>query len=142
MKNDLTLKKSVSIKAPVSQVWDALTNPELIEQYFFGTRVFSDWKVGSPIIFKGVWQDKGYEDKGHILALEHEKLLTYDYWSNFSGTEDRPENYATITYSLETVNDETVFTITQNGFKDQKTIEHSEQNWGMVLNSLRQLLEK
>lgn len=30
-----------------ADVWDAITNPAKTEQYFYGTRVDSDWKVGS-----------------------------------------------------------------------------------------------
>jgi len=55
MKTELTLKKSYSIKAPASKVWDALTKPELIKQYFFGTETEATWKKGSPIFFRGEW---------------------------------------------------------------------------------------
>jgi hypothetical protein len=30
-----------------------MTNPEIIKQYMFGTNVISDWKEGSPIVWKG-----------------------------------------------------------------------------------------
>ena len=59
----LIAKESISINAPVGKVWDALTNPEVIKQYMFGTNVISDWKEGSPIVWKGEWQGKKYEDK-------------------------------------------------------------------------------
>ena len=28
-------------------------------------------------------------------------VLKYDYWSGFSGLEDKPENYSLVTYTLE-----------------------------------------
>jgi hypothetical protein len=44
---------TAAIEAPVGRVWDALINPRLIKQYFFGTDVTSEWKEGSPIRWKG-----------------------------------------------------------------------------------------
>ena len=37
------------VRAPIERVWDALTNPEMTKQYFFGTTVECDWEVGSPL---------------------------------------------------------------------------------------------
>ncbi len=54
----LIAKASISINASIAKVWDALTNPEVIKQYMFGTEIISDWKEGSPIIWKGEWQGK------------------------------------------------------------------------------------
>ena len=50
--------------APAKNVWEALINPAMIKQYFFGTDVVSDWKVGNSIVWRGTWQGKEYEDKG------------------------------------------------------------------------------
>jgi uncharacterized protein YndB with AHSA1/START domain len=66
MTDTLTLETSVSIKTTKSKVWNALTDPEQIKKYFFGTETVSDWKVGSPITFSGVWEGKPYIDKGTI----------------------------------------------------------------------------
>ena len=136
------LKVTVPIKASKAEVWDALVNPEKIKHYLFGTETKSDWKVGSTITFSGVWEDKPYEDKGTIVAIEPEKTLTYTYWSNFSGTPDIPENYANVGYHLEEQGDETLLTITQDGFKTQEAVERSEGDWGSVLNGLKELVEK
>jgi uncharacterized protein YndB with AHSA1/START domain len=46
-------KSNITIKADAARVWDALTNPELIKQYLFGTEAISDWKEGSSITYKG-----------------------------------------------------------------------------------------
>ena len=59
-----------------------------------------------------------------------------------SGKEDKPENYANVTYELTPGNNETGLTITQDNIADEKTKEHSMQNWRSVLNDLKKLLEK
>ena len=142
MKNTITAKVNISINAPVPKVWDALIKPEIIKQYFFGTEAESDWKVGSPVTFKGEWEGKPYEDKGTVTANEPNRLLSYLYWSSMSGKEDKPENYANVTYELWQRNNATDLTITQDNIADEKTKEHSVQNWKSVLSDLKKLLEK
>ncbi|MEP7373940.1 MAG: SRPBCC family protein [Chitinophagaceae bacterium] len=142
MKSNINGKVSININAPTERVWEALTTPSIIKQYFFGTTAVSDWKAGSPLIFRGEWEGKKYEDKGTILETIPEKLFRYTYWGSMSGIEDKPENYATITYSLEDRNEYTGLTITQENIPDEKMKEHSEKNWNKVLNNLKQLLEK
>jgi uncharacterized protein YndB with AHSA1/START domain len=142
MADNLTLTTSVNINAPVSKVWQGLTDPELIERYFFGTKCITDWQKGSPIIYRGVWEGKEYEDKGNILDIEKNKFIKYNYWSSFSGTEDKPENYANITYQLQEQNGSVVLTVTQEGIKSQEALDHSKANWDMVLNGLKEILEK
>lgn len=142
MKSNITGKASISINASASKVWEALTTPSIIKQYFFGTDAVSDWKVGSPLIFKGEWQGNKYEDKGTILESVPQKLFKYSYWSSMSGMEDKPENYVDVTYALAGNNDGTTLTITQENIPDEKTKEHSEENWRKVIGDLKNLLEK
>src|SRR5512136_2795733 len=100
MNKRLVAKQSVTINAPASKVWDALTNPAVIKRYMFGTNAISDWKEGSPIVFKGEWQGKTYEDKGMILRLEPQRLLQYSHFSPLSGLPDVLEHYHTVTVDL------------------------------------------
>ncbi len=137
-----TLKTSIDFKAPIAEVWKGLTDPAIVKQYFFGTNLKSDLKVGSPITFSGEWDGKTYEDKGVILDANPPQLLKYTYWSSMSGTEDKPENYADITYVLHEANGTTTLTITQNGVKSQEAADHSEQNWQSVFGGLKKLIEK
>src|SRR4051812_30539124 len=99
MKSNITLKVSLPIMAPKSKVWKALTDPDQIKKYFFGTETKTTWQPGTPITFSGEWEGKPYLDKGTVLEVEPEKMLKYNYWSSFSGTDDVPENYANIVYA-------------------------------------------
>jgi uncharacterized protein YndB with AHSA1/START domain len=100
MVENLIAKSSITVNVPVAKMWDALVNPSIIKQYMFGTEVVSDWKVGSPIVWKGIWKDKPYEDKGVILKIMPEQTLQYTHFSPLSGDPDVPENYHTLTYKL------------------------------------------
>jgi len=141
MNDKFTAKAKTTIHAPASKVWDAITRPALIKQYLFGTDVISDWKVGSPIIYKGEWQGKTFEDKGKILKLEPEKLLVSTHWSPLSGVPDTPENHHTVTYALNGTNDSTEVTITQDNNANEKEKAESEQIWRTVLDGMKKMLE-
>ncbi len=132
---------TIVINTHPSEVWDALTRPELIQQYLFGTRVTTDWRVGSPITYRGTWQGKDYEDKGKVLRNEPEKLLVSTFWSSLSGVPDVPENYKTVRYELSAEGGGTQLTITQDNNDNQEEADHSEQNWRMVLDGIKRLLE-
>ena len=142
MKNNITAQVKTTINTTRAQVWNALTKPEIIKQYFFGTDTITDWRPGSPIKFKGEWQGKQYEDKGTILEMEYQSLIKYDYWSSMSGIEDKPENYVIITYRLSGGDNHIMLTITQENIPDKKMKEHSEENWKKVVNDLKNLLEE
>ena len=141
MNNKSTAKATVTINAPISKVWQALVNPEIIKQYLFNTDVISDWKVGSPIIYRGEWEGKPFEDKGKILAVEPEKLLRSTHWSPLSGVPDSPENYHTVTYTLSDRGGSTEVTITQDNNATEGEKAHSEKNWQTVLDGMKSLLE-
>ena len=92
---------TILIDAPTSQVWSVITDPESIQEFMFGTTVVTDWTVGSPINWRGEWKGKAYEDKGVILAVEPGKRLVHTHFSPLSGQADVPENYHTLTWTLE-----------------------------------------
>jgi uncharacterized protein YndB with AHSA1/START domain len=134
-------KATITLNAPASKVWDALIRPELIKEYLFGTEVTTDWQVGSPITYKGTWEGKTYEDKGKVLEVEPGKLLVSTFWSSLSGVPDIPENYQTVRYELATENGGTRLTIIQDNNDSEVGAKHSEQNWQMVLEEMKKLLE-
>ena len=136
-----TAKAEITINAPAAKVWEALISPRMIQQYLFGTQVTTDWQVGSPITYRGVWQGKPYEDKGTILQVEPEKLLVSTFWSALSGLADLPENYNTVSYALSNDGLATRLTITQDNNATAEDASHSEQNWKMVLDGIKKLLE-
>ncbi|MFM7485883.1 MAG: SRPBCC family protein [Cytophagales bacterium] len=141
MKPNLTAQVSIDFRAPKARVWKALTDPTDIKLYFFGTNLVTEWIVGGPIRFVGEWEGKSYEDKGTVLKFDPQKMLQYDYWSSLSGKEDKQENYQMITYRVTEKDGITNVQI----FRDSETEEareHSEQSWKMVLEDMRNLVEK
>jgi uncharacterized protein YndB with AHSA1/START domain len=130
------------VEAPPSRVWTALTDPDDIEKYMFGTHVVTDWKPGSPIVWKGEYEGKTYEDKGEVLEVEPERLLRVTHFSPLSGKEDAPENYHTVTYELEGRGDTTRIALSQDGNESEEAAEHSRTNWEKMLAGLKKVVEE
>ncbi|MBL7698591.1 MAG: SRPBCC domain-containing protein [Chitinophagaceae bacterium] len=141
MGDNLTATASITLNASPERVWKALTTPSEIKQYLFGTDTKSEWKKGSSITYTGEWEGKKYEDKGEIIEIVPNRLLHTTYLSNMSGKEDKPENYSNVIYRLEPTDAQTVLTITQDNNANEKSRDHSQANWNMVLQSLKKLVE-
>ena len=142
MSEKFVASATIAVQASPSRVWEALTKPELIKQYLFGTDVTTDWRVGSSITYRGVWEGKPYEDKGKILEVDPGRLLVSSYWSPLSGVPDVAENYVTVRYEITPETDGSRLTITQDNNKTQADADHSSQYWKMVLDGLKKLLER
>lgn len=143
MRNDLIVSKSIDIHASPSQVWHVLTTPESIKEYLFGTETVTDWKVGNEIVFQGEYEDQTYRDKGVILENVPNQLISYSYWSGFSGLEDKPENYSIITYHLAPkAKNLTEFTWTQQGYANEDVYNHSASGMNAFLEQIKEIAER
>jgi uncharacterized protein YndB with AHSA1/START domain/predicted enzyme related to lactoylglutathione lyase len=124
----------------INTVWNGLTNPSIVKQYFNDTNLVTDLEIGSKIRFNGIYEGKEYSDGGTILELEAPNKLVYDYFSSWSSKEDKPENYQLVTYELVALNEnKTKVTITQES-DNQKAKTDSEKNWTQTLNEMEKVL--
>jgi uncharacterized protein YndB with AHSA1/START domain len=129
------------IDASPEQVWSALTDPDQIRKYMFGSQVETDWQRGSAIVWKGEYEGKKYEDKGEILEIEPERRLKMTHFSPLSGQEDVPENYHTVVYELEGDGEKTRVSLSQDNNASEEEAEHSQANWEKMLSGLKQVVE-
>jgi uncharacterized protein YndB with AHSA1/START domain len=138
---------TMTILAPPATVWKSLTNLATFKKFFFGSDVATDWKVGSPITFRGKWKDKPYEDKGVVKTVDEDKRLAFTHWSPLSGMEDKPENYHIVAFDLKPAgNGGTDVTLSQTNQNDKEplTAENRaeyDKNWTMVLDGLKKAVE-
>lgn len=134
------VRKTIRLKAEPSEVWNALTNPEKTKHYFFNCEVFSDWEVGSTILFTGrMFLIKKIELKGQIVKFEPNKLLQYTLQN-----EDDPDNFSTVTDELTYENGETVLSITDDvgqGEGAEDRYNRSEKGWDSILKGLKEVVE-
>ncbi len=149
MNKPLVVTSMITINASASKVWDALTNPEQTKKYMFGCETVSDWKVGSPLLWRMDYEGKDFVAvKGTIVAIEPGKFLAYTTIDPNSIIEDIPENYLTVTYDLATQNGQTIFTVTQgdyntvaNGEKRYQEAYNNGEGWNPILIAIKALVE-
>ena len=140
--NELGATSSITIDAPIDEVWKAITTPELIKQWFFGVDTESDWSPGSPLIHRGEWQGKPYVDKGVILRIEPPTVLVHTHWSDVSGLPDAPENYQEVTWALSERDRLIELMITERNLPSEDAKAASEDGWKVALTSLKAVLER
>lgn len=142
MVDTFTATASTVVNADPRVVWAVITDPQQLGQAFFDATVETDWRVGSPITYKGEWQGKQFEDKGEIVTVEPNHILRLTHFSPLSGQPDIPENYHTITFELAPRVNGTELTLTQTNASSQEEREHSEANWVKVLDSVKHAAER
>jgi uncharacterized protein YndB with AHSA1/START domain len=140
--SDLTASNSTTIEAPIEEVWKALTTPGVIKLWFFGVDTETDWKVGSPLVHRGEYRGKPYEDKGEIVRFDPPKQLVHTHWSDLSGKPDRPEHYQEVTWALAERDGTTELAITERNIPSEEGKAVSDESWRMVLKNLKELLER
>jgi uncharacterized protein YndB with AHSA1/START domain len=138
----LSILKSIDINASPLKVWDVLTNPAMIKQFFTGAQTITNWQIGSEIVFIHWYEEKEFRNKGTILQFLPNKVLSYTYWTAFSNTEDKPENYTTITYTLEEMNGKTKLSLAQTNFKNAAWYEGLQAGWDIVLIKIKEMAEQ
>jgi uncharacterized protein YndB with AHSA1/START domain len=142
MSNNLIAKAATTINAPNTVVWDALTNPDSIERYFFGAKVTTSWAEDTPIYWKGEWNGRAYEDKGIVLDFDPPKCLEFSHYSPLSGLPDIPTSYHTVTIELEETGGKTHVSLKQDNNADENARAHAQKNWEAMLKGLKEFVEK
>jgi len=137
----ITSDTSVEINASSDKVWQAITNPAMVKEWFFGTTVESNWEAGSSIIFWGEWNGQPYEDKGVIKKIETNKLLEYTHLSSRTGQADASENYEIIQFVLSDDEGRTTLTIHEDNLPSTEARDKSLGLWKMVLERLKKVVE-
>jgi len=138
------INKAITINAPVLTVWNTLTNPELIKRWMpdMEINVVSEWKPGSPIIFRGNLHWIDFENRGIIQQFEPGKIFQYTSWSSLSELPDSPENYSVIRFELTPVEEKTTVMLTISHFATDIIYKHLNFYWMVALGVLKKACEQ
>jgi uncharacterized protein YndB with AHSA1/START domain len=127
------------IKTTPEKLWSALTDPNLMKQYWFGMHQKAEWKAGGP--WQLVFPDGRIADAGEVIEIEPPKRLVVK-WRNEWKPELKAEGYSRCTMEMEQVGEIVRLTITHEIDKPgSKFIEAVSGGWPKVLASLKSLLE-
>ncbi|EMJ88161.1 SRPBCC family protein [Leptospira meyeri] len=142
LNHNLHLYLTKTIHSSLEKVWEILTSPKYIKEYLYGTEAISEWKEGSSLVFKGVWEGTPYEEKGTILKFQSPYTFKYSYFTAFFGLPDQPENYSIIENQLEEKNGIVTIRLMQTGFTAEDKLKHSEESWNQCLEIIKEIAEK
>ena len=127
------------IRTSPQKLWDALTQPEFIKQYWFNMTQESEWKAGAS--WKMLSSDGGVTDAGEVLEIDPPRRLVLK-WRNEFMPELKAEGYSRCVYDLEQDGDIMKLTVTHSIDKDDaKLITAVSGGWPRILSSLKSLLE-
>ena len=125
----------VYIAATPERVWRALTESEFTKQYYYGNTVESDWKPGSPMVYRNPDGTESIECE--VIEADPPRRLVHTFF--FPGTEESPSR---CTWSIEPRGDATLLTLTHDEFDGETATYRSvAHGWVPVLSGLKTLLE-
>ena len=145
----MIVKNTITINASSAKVWDTLVNPEQTKKYMFGCETVSDWKVGSALLWQGNYEGKAMVFvKGFIKEIQPNKILKYTVIDPNATMPDIPENYLNVTYELSEQNNQTILTVSQDGFetaadgeKRYKDVYNNGEGWNPILVEIKRIVE-
>jgi uncharacterized protein YndB with AHSA1/START domain len=127
------------IRTTPAQLWKALTDPQIIRQYRFGTAVECDWKKGSS--WKMTHPDRGLLDTGEILEIDPPRRMVIR-WQNEWDLEFKTEGPSRCTIELESEDHSVKLTVTHEIDRpDSPFITAVSDGWPRILSNLKSLLE-
>jgi uncharacterized protein YndB with AHSA1/START domain len=125
------------IETTAEALWQALTDGDFTERYWFGHRVTSDWKPGSAYRFT---RNGNPTVEGEVITSEPMRRLAYS-WNN-GKPEAAGEGISRVTFDLELQGKVVKLTVVHDELgEDGKTLRDISGGWPMVLSNLKSLLE-
>lgn len=127
------------IRTTREKLWAALTDKAFIREYWFGMRVDSDFKAGSPW---ALISEEGITfDSGAIVEAEPPRRLVIR-WTHQHKPELKAEGESLCTMDIEETGTAVKLTITHSVERSpSKLIEAVSGGWPKVLSNLKSLLE-
>jgi len=125
------------IETTAEKLWQALTDGDFTERYWFGHRVTSDWKTGS--LYQFTRQGEAIL-QGKVLVSDPPKRLAYSW--NCCSPDAQDERTSRVTFDLEPRGKVIKLTVTHDELDERGvTLRNISAGWPMVIASLKSVLE-
>jgi uncharacterized protein YndB with AHSA1/START domain len=121
------------------QLWEALTQGEFTQKYWFGRRIESDWHAGSPVrFFDGDSTD--LTDSGVVLESDPPRRLSYTFRNEFD-PEAQKLGYSRVTFTIEPRDEAVKLTLVHDELMSDELAIAFREGWSPILSSLKTFLE-
>jgi len=143
MVNDVIITRSIVLNATPERVWEALTHPGMTRQYYYNCEVSSDWREGSTLRWKGVFQGKDLEAEGKILELVPGRKIKYSGFDRLVEGDVSKRGDIHITHEIVPQGKKTKLLTTIDHFEgDETRAEYAADQWDFeIMPKLQSLVE-
>lgn len=139
MSNDIFVYQTY-IRAPIEQVWAALTDAEFTAQYFYATRVESTWEQGAPVRYRYA-EGGDVAVEGEVIESDAPRKLVIS-WHALYDEATKSEAPSRVSFSLDESNGQTRLRIVHDQFpQDSVLFDSISQGWPWIIAGLKSLLE-
>lgn len=131
----------VFIKATPEQIWEAITNPEFTQKYFYGSVIDSTFEVGAPYL--GLSGDRSQRlVDGEVLEADPPNRLSTT-WRALYDPETAAEQHSRVSWEIDPQDGGvTKLTVVHDQLEESpKTAENVAGGWSFILSGLKTLLE-
>jgi len=136
-----TVTRTVHVRASVDRVWAALTQEDLLSQWFGQRTSLPDLRVGGEGTFS--WDDNPDQP---VRIEEYDEPSVFAFrWASPNGEPLREDNSTVARFTLAAEGEGTVLTVVETGFEHladaRAALEDHRQGWTSELDELVDLLE-
>jgi uncharacterized protein YndB with AHSA1/START domain len=127
------------IRTSPEKLWEALTDPWFIRQYWYGVNVECTWRKGAS--WRMAFPDRRLADAGEILEIDRPRRIVIR-WQNEWNPEMKAEGPSRCTIDLEPLDGAVKLTITHDIDRpESKFLTAVSNGWPYTLSNLKSLLE-
>jgi uncharacterized protein YndB with AHSA1/START domain len=132
---------TIKLNASIDIVWEALTNPQKVKLWQFGSDLITTWELGSNIEFVTEWEGQIFKQWGKVVEIKRNELIKYSLFAPRPDLEDKPENYFIMNYILKSEGGQTTLEIIQEDNRPNAVQEQPQGEENPVLQSLKSIVE-
>jgi uncharacterized protein YndB with AHSA1/START domain len=138
------IQKQISIRAPRSRVWKALTTPSDFSHWFRATLNAREFKLGERVDLESVYP--GHEGVKFFFEIVEKEPEHRFVWRWTPGGENEP--FTTVVFELVETKEGTLVTVTESGFdrislaRRAKAFESNTEGWKIQIQNIREYVEQ
>jgi uncharacterized protein YndB with AHSA1/START domain len=129
----------IYIRATPERIWQALTDSELVKRYYFGSVIESDFKPGSPLVYRQA--DGGRIDiEGEVIEADPPRRLVHTFTGRWDAEVNDPQTR--VAWEITPMGESCRLSVTHDGFTEENaTFAQTKGGWPIILSGLKTLVE-
>ena len=130
----------IYIRTSPERLWQAITDPALVQRYYFNSVVESDFQPGSPLTYRQA--DTGRLDiEGEVVEADPPRRLVHTFSVRWD-PEIAADPPTRVTWEITPMGDACLLAVTHDGFTSETaTYLQTGGGWTVILSGLKTLVE-